>query len=77
MIGLLRSLLLAPIKGPVDATLWITSKIQEAAEAEHKDPARIRAALRELEEALLRGDITEEDYDDAEEDLLGRLRTTS
>lgn len=73
-MGLLRSLLLAPIKGPVDGTLWVTGKIQEAAEAEYNDPARIRRALTSLEAALLRNDITEDEYDDAEEALLVRLR---
>ncbi len=73
-MGLLRTLLLAPIKGPMDGTLWVTSKIQEAAEAEYNDPARIRQALRGLEAALLRGEITEDAYDIAEEELLVRLK---
>lgn len=73
-MGLLRSLLLAPLKGPMDGALWVTSKIHEAAEAEYTDPSRIRAQLRGLEAALLRGEITEDAYDLAEEDLLERLR---
>lgn len=72
-MGLLRTLLLAPVSGPLKGTLWITGKIHEAATAELNDPAAIRKALRSLEEALLRGEITEEDYDEAEEALLGRL----
>lgn len=73
-MGLLRSLLLSPIQSPINATLWVAGRILEAAESEHNDPARIRQALRELETSLLRGEISEETYDQAEEELLTRLR---
>lgn len=73
-MGLLSKLLLLPVKGPMDGTLWVSAKIHEAAEAELNNPGTIKKTLRELEKALLRGEITEDDYDDAEEVLLIRLK---
>ena len=76
-MGLLRTILLAPVKAPLDGTLWVASKIEEAATTEMHDPARIRADLRALETALVRGEITEDEYDDAEEILISRLQVSS
>lgn len=73
-MGLLRSILALPIKAPVSGPLWIARQIAEAAEKERNDPARLRAALREAEAALLAGDLSEEAYDAIEDDLLARLR---
>lgn len=73
-MGLLRSLLGLPVTAPVSGTLWVARKIQESAEAELNDPATLRKALADLEQQLLSGEITEEDYDDAETILLMRLK---
>ncbi len=73
-MGLLRTLLLSPVKGPVDGTVWIARKINEAAERELNDPAALRKALRGLEEQLLSGEITEDEYDRAETEILERLK---
>lgn len=73
-MGLLRGLVTLPVSGPVKGTLWIAKKIHEAAEQEHNDPAALRAQLARLEGLLLAGEITEEAYDAAEQDLLLRLR---
>lgn len=73
-MGLLRTLALLPVKGPLDGAGWVFHKIHEAAEREWHDPAAIRAQLRALEAQLLEGEITEEAYDAAEEVLLDRLR---
>ena len=73
-MGLLRGLLSLPVSGPMRGALWIASQIQEAAEAEHTDPAAIRRALRDLEAALEAGKIDEDAFEAAEVELLSRLR---
>lgn len=73
-MGLLRTLALLPIKGPLDGAGWVFQKIHVAAEQEWRDPAAVRQHLRDLEAQLLSGDISEEDYDVAETALLERLR---
>jgi len=73
-MGLLRTLLTLPIKGPVDGTLWVARKIEEAADKELNDPATLRKSLAALETQLLAGAITEEEYDEAETHLLLRIK---
>ena len=73
-MGLLRSLLLLPIKGPMDGALWVTEKLVEAAEAEVNNPAALRKSLQALELDLLAGRISEDAYDDAETLILMRLK---
>ncbi len=73
-MGILRTLLTAPIKAPVNGTLWVARKVEEAANREFNDPATLRQTLHELEQQLLSGQISEEDYDTAETDLLVRLK---
>ncbi|WP_342070899.1 gas vesicle protein GvpG [Yoonia algicola] len=73
-MGLLRTLLTLPIKGPVDGTLWVARKIEEAADKELNDPAALRKSLAALETQLLAGAITEEEYDEAETHLLLRIK---
>ncbi len=73
-MGLLRSLLLLPVKGPIDGALWATQKIVEAAEAEVNNPATLRKSLQMLEKDLLAGRISEDAYDAAETLILTRLK---
>lgn len=73
-MGLLRSLLLAPVAGPMEGTLWIARKIHEAADRELHDPAAIRRALRDLEVELESGRLDEAAFEEAEAVLLARLR---
>lgn len=75
-MGLLSKLLLSPIKGPMDGALWVARKVAETAEAELNDPATLRKQLAFLEQELLNGRISEEDYEAAEEDILMRLKDT-
>ena len=73
-MGILRSLLSLPVKGPVNGGLWIARKIHETAEREMNDPAALRSALVSLEKQLLAGEISEEDYDTAETEILFRIK---
>lgn len=72
-MGLLRKLITAPVTGPLAGALWVTEQVAIAAEAEHYDPARLRRALDELEQAVDQGLIDEAEYDAAEDILLQRL----
>lgn len=76
-MGLLANLLLLPVKGPADGALWVARKIAEAAESERNDPAALRAALREAERRLLDGSLSEEAYDEIEDDILRRLKAAA
>ncbi|MEO0915903.1 MAG: gas vesicle protein GvpG [Pseudomonadota bacterium] len=73
-MGLLGTLMTLPVAGPLKGSLWVAKKIHETAENELNDPSAIRRALARLEEQLLAGEISEDDYDEAEMDLLLRLR---
>ena len=73
-MGLLRSLILMPVKGPLDGATWVARKIHDSAQQEWSDPANIRKALRDLEAQLLAGEISEDTYDAAETALLQRLK---
>ncbi len=73
-MGLLRSLLSLPVKGPIDGTLWVARQIQDAADKELNDPAALRKALAALETQLLAGAISEGEYDEAETRLLLRIK---
>lgn len=73
-MGLLRTLLLLPAKGPMDGALWVTRKIVETAETEVNNPATLRKSLQILEWDLMAGRITEDDYDAAETQILLRLK---
>lgn len=73
-MGLLRSILALPVKGPVNGALLIARKVEEAANKELNDPATLRKSLERLERQLLSGEISEEAYDQAETALLLRLR---
>lgn len=76
-MGLLRSLLLLPVKGPMDGAMWVVQKIHGAAEEELNDPVAIKKTLVALEKALIDGEITEDEYDLAETELLMRLKLVS
>lgn len=73
-MGLLSSILLAPVNLPLSGSVWLGRKLSEVAATERDDPATLRAALREAEARLTDGTLSEADYDAIEADLLTRLR---
>jgi len=73
-MGILHSILTAPVSGPIKGLLWLTRLIQEQAEAALYDEDGLRAALLALEHRLEAGEIGEEDYDVDERFLLERLK---
>lgn len=71
-MGLLTGLVTLPL-APVRGVAWLGEQVADVAEQEYYDPAVIRDELRELAESLDNGDITEEEFDVAEDALLDRL----
>jgi hypothetical protein len=69
LVGGLLKLPLAPGRGLV----WVFEQVVQEAEAELYDPRRIRAQLAEAADALERGEIDEETYEEIENELLDRL----
>lgn len=59
---------------PVRGVIWIGQKMAAQAEREIYDVGAIRGRLQELETRYDLGEISEEEYLEAEEALLARLR---
>jgi len=66
---IIDDILLAPIKG----IIWLGEKIKEVADKELNDEGRIKEKLMELQFKLELDEISEEEYNKQEEELLARL----
>ncbi len=71
-MGLISEVLLLPL-APVRGGAWAIRQVLEEAERIYYDPATVRAELACLEEQLEAGEITEEEFDRQEDELLDRL----
>lgn len=71
-MGLISGLLTLPL-APVRGTVWLAERIQEQAEEELYDESAIRIGLLELEDARDAGELSDEEIDEAENELLERL----
>lgn len=72
-MGLISGLLTLPL-APLRGVVWLTERVAEQADAELYDEPAIRSRLYELQTAYEAGRIEEEAYEDAEAELLLRLR---
>lgn len=72
-MGFLIDLLTAPIFGPIRGVTWLAEAIAEQADRERFDEQDLRKALLDLELRLDLGEISEAEYEAAEEVLLARL----
>ncbi|OGO05771.1 MAG: hypothetical protein A2Y73_07355 [Chloroflexi bacterium RBG_13_56_8] len=70
----LIDLLTFPVLGPIKGVVWIAEKVSEQAEKETYNEDTVRGQLVALELRLDLGEISEEEYMEAEEALLARLR---
>ncbi len=70
----LRTLLGAPLTLPLGGLIWLARKVAEAADQEMLDPARIAAALLDLERRLEAGEIDEATFERGEAALFEELR---
>ncbi|RSN61897.1 gas vesicle protein [Streptomyces sp. WAC 04229] len=75
-MGLISEVLLLPF-APVRGSAWAIRQVMNEAERIYYDPAAIRAELARLEEQLEAGEITEEEFDQQEDELLDRLEIAS
>ena len=72
-MGLLFDVLGAPVSLPVRGFMFIFDKIVEQVNNELLDDGKVRMQLLELQGLLDSGQISEEEFYDAEEELLDRL----
>lgn len=71
-MGLLTGLLTLPL-APVRGTIWVAERIQEEAERQLNDPQAIEQQLIEAEGAYERGELSEQEFEQIEDELLARL----
>ncbi len=69
----LATLLSLPVSAPLRGAVWLVEKIAEQAERQYYDEDRVRAELMELELRHDLGEVDDETFEQAEEDLLVRL----
>lgn len=69
-MGLLTGLLTAPL-APVRGMVWVAERLCD--EAERVQAEQLRRQLEELEAALLAGELSEAEFESAEEALLDDL----
>lgn len=72
-MGILLKVVTFPVSLPIDGVLWLANTIKEHAEAEYYDEGAVRGRLLELELKLDLGEITEEEYQAAEDELIALL----
>jgi len=73
-MGILRSILMSPVLGPIDGVLWLARTIEEQANAERWNEGKVTAGLQELELDLDLGKINLEEYETREAVLLQQLK---
>jgi hypothetical protein len=71
-MGLISGFLTLPL-APVRGVVWVADLLYQQAQRELADPARVRAELTEVERALTSGEISQEEADRREEELLQLL----
>jgi hypothetical protein len=71
-VGLLRGLVLLPL-APVRGVIWVAERIAQQAESEWQDQGAIRRRLDELDLAHELGELSDEEYEAAQDELLERL----
>lgn len=76
-MGILSTLILLPVKAPVDGAFWVARKLAEHVEEERNSPAALRAALAEAERQLVSGELSEDAYEEIEDELISRLAEVS
>jgi type II secretory pathway predicted ATPase ExeA len=72
-MGLFTGLLLLPL-APVRGTMWVAEQIAEEAARQMDEGRTIRRQLAEVELRYERGELTVEELEEIEDELLERLR---
>jgi hypothetical protein len=71
-MGFLTGLVLLPL-APLRGTIWLAERLTEVAERELDDETAVRRLLVEAEIAFESGELTEQEYELIEDELLERL----
>jgi hypothetical protein len=71
-VGLLTGLLTLPL-APVRGTMWVAERLLEEAERQLNAPEAIEREIVEAEEAHERGELTDQEFEQIEEELIHRL----
>jgi hypothetical protein len=71
-MGLITGLLTLPL-APIRGTVWLAEMIQAQAENELDEESALLVTLSELESARERGELSEEEIEEAENEILDRL----
>jgi hypothetical protein len=71
-MGILTGLVLLPL-APLRGTIWLAEKLTEVAERELDSEPTIKRLLLEAEQAFEAGEISEQEYELIEDELLERL----
>jgi Gas vesicle protein G len=71
-MGLFSGLLLLPLS-PVRGVVWLGEQLEREAERQWSDPARVRSELAEVEAAYAAGELTAQQRDERQDELVGRL----
>lgn len=74
-MGLLRRLVLLPV-APLEGLVWLAHTLEQVAEEERNDPARLRAVLEDAEAANRNGELSDEELALIEDEILDRLVQT-
>ena len=72
-MGFLGTLLTFPVSLPLKGVMWLAETLQERAEGEIYNEDAVRVRLMELELKLDMGEITEDQYQAAEDELVALL----
>ncbi|MYY10456.1 gas vesicle protein [Streptomyces sp. SID4919] len=75
-MGLLREVLLLPA-APVRGTAWVLRQVVTEAERQYYDPATVQRELAHLVAAYEAGEMTEDEFESREDELLDRLAAGS
>ncbi len=71
-MGLVSGILTLPL-APVRGVLWLGDLLRQEVERQYYDPASIRRQLEEVDQARAAGQISDEEAEALQRDLLGRL----
>jgi uncharacterized membrane protein len=76
-MGILWKVVSFPVLGPIRGVMWIAEQVLDQAQSEFYDEDEIRGEMVDLEMRYEAGEISEEQYDAAEAELLERLRASA
>jgi hypothetical protein len=71
-MGLFSGLLLLPL-APVRGVVWLGEQLEREAERQWSDPGLVRRELAGVEAAYAAGDLTEQERDERQDELVARL----